>query len=192
MLEAINTLGSEGLATMQALIKDQQLYNETMGMFPEDVDAVRQSVLEMGNEFQIAHQDKVAPLLDTLDNFPAKVYTAFEFDFSLTNPPDWLIQLMNMPGPTQGQLGETTETGYTGETQGQHGLRNFRVPPGYPNDSFPVWVSSGETVNVDPHGRSGQTIGDITVNVYPPAGMTNPKAVGEYAARRAYELIGRG
>lgn len=36
----------------------------------------------------------------------------------------------------------------------QHGA-NFTVPPGYPNDSFPMRVSSGEHVQVTPQGKGG-------------------------------------
>lgn len=37
------------------------------------------------------------------------------------------------------------------------GVSNFVVPPGYPNDSFMVGLTSGEVVNVDPAG--GGTVG---------------------------------
>ena len=34
-----------------------------------------------------------------------------------------------------------------------NGLSDFVVPPGFPNDSFPINVTSGETVNVSPRGQ---------------------------------------
>lgn len=47
------------------------------------------------------------------------------------------------------------------------GVSDFKVPPGFANDSFSIGVSSGETVNVAPEGESGGGgIGGVTFNVY--------------------------
>jgi hypothetical protein len=44
---------------------------------------------------------------------------------------------------------------------------SFTVPPGFPNDSFPMRVSSGERVSVTP---AGQSAGGMNVTlVYSPA-----------------------
>jgi hypothetical protein len=45
------------------------------------------------------------------------------------------------------------------------------VPPGYPNDSYTVRMSSGEQFNVKRPGQGSGGGGDITVNVYPSPGM---------------------
>lgn len=44
---------------------------------------------------------------------------------------------------------------------------NFIVPPGYPNDSFPMRVQSGEHVTVTPSGKSSPPGGGVTL-VYSP------------------------
>jgi uncharacterized protein YlaN (UPF0358 family) len=48
------------------------------------------------------------------------------------------------------------------------GVSNFVVPPGYPNDSFMVGLTSGEVVNVDPaggtSGRGGVTIEAVHIH----------------------------
>jgi len=44
---------------------------------------------------------------------------------------------------------------------GANGL-NFIVPPGYPNDSFPIRVESGEHVQVTPAGQTQQMMGGAT------------------------------
>jgi hypothetical protein len=49
----------------------------------------------------------------------------------------------------------TPGTAGPGGVTAQHGA-NFVVPPGYPNDSFPVLVTSGEHVQVTPRGQMGQ------------------------------------
>ena len=36
-----------------------------------------------------------------------------------------------------------------------HSGADFTVPPGYPNDSYPMRVESGEHVTVTPKGKSG-------------------------------------
>jgi hypothetical protein len=48
------------------------------------------------------------------------------------------------------------------EPGGAHGL-NMIVPPGYPNDSFRVRATSGETVTITPPGQSSSPI-NITIN----------------------------
>ena len=45
-----------------------------------------------------------------------------------------------------------------------NGVTDFVVPPGYPNDSFPMFVQSGEVVNVTPAGQSSSQGGGVTVN----------------------------
>jgi len=45
------------------------------------------------------------------------------------------------------------------------GVTDFVVPPGYPNDSFPMFVQSGEVVNVTPAGRSSSGGSSDTYNV---------------------------
>jgi len=44
----------------------------------------------------------------------------------------------------------------------QHGA-NFIVPPGYPNDSYPMWVESGEQVRVTP---ADQVRNNYNLNIY--------------------------
>jgi hypothetical protein len=53
----------------------------------------------------------------------------------------------------------------------QHG-GVFTVPPGFPGDTYPMRVSSGERVTVTPAGkaaRGGFSVG--TINVFPSPGM---------------------
>lgn len=55
------------------------------------------------------------------------------------------INEMNRLGGPQGGGG--------GEPGGQHGL-DMVVPPGFPNDSYRIWATSGERVQVTPPGQS--------------------------------------
>ena len=64
------------------------------------------------------------------------------------------------------------------------GLSNFMVPPGYPNDSFPINVTSGETVNVSPAGKPSS--GGVTNNffkIFPSPGMDEVALAGLVAQR---------
>jgi hypothetical protein len=51
-----------------------------------------------------------------------------------------------------------------GGAKGATGL-DMIVPPGYPNDSFPVWTSSGEHVQVTPTNKGNGAGGNMTVNI---------------------------
>lgn len=70
------------------------------------------------------------------------------------------------PGSTQYAPGSTGNQGparYTGEADydplgpGAANGANFTVPPGFPNDSFPMRVQSGEHVTVTPAGQQRQS-----------------------------------
>jgi len=56
---------------------------------------------------------------------------------------------------------------YTGGPGGQHGL-SMTVPPGFPNDSFPIMATSGEYVEITPQGGDhrdqSQHIGPINIS----------------------------
>lgn len=68
-------------------------------------------------------------------------------------------------------------TGGFGAVGWANGVSNFTVPQGYPNDTFLAGLSSGETVNVTPAGRSGGG-GTLIVNINAPA--TSPKEMANY------------
>jgi DNA repair exonuclease SbcCD ATPase subunit len=71
----------------------------------------------------------------------------------------------NIGGPRRPPPRRTTSLG-TPFAGFQHGVEDFIVPPGFPNDSFAIGVSSGERVNVQPQGQGS----NITVNVNGPGG----------------------
>ncbi len=59
---------------------------------------------------------------------------------------------------------------------------DFIVPPGYPNDSYPMRVQSGEHVVVTPAGKASSSLTNIiTINV---SGADSPKATGDAIALR--------
>ena len=71
---------------------------------------------------------------------------------------------------------------------GQHGL-DMIVPPGFPNDTFPVLASSGERVKITPGagggGGSGRSVNieNLNVNVGAGGATRNPRILaGEVAA----------
>lgn len=61
---------------------------------------------------------------------------------------------------------------------GANGL-DMIVPPGYPNDSFPVWAQSGERVTITPAGQT-TNMGGVTINV---SGAGDPQAVAREVSR---------
>lgn len=54
--------------------------------------------------------------------------------------------------PTGGSIGGPDE-------EGAHGLRNFVVPGGFPNDTFTLGLTSGERVNVETSGQQSRSRG---------------------------------
>ena len=92
-------------------------------------------------------------------------------------------------GPTTGQLGGPFAPGTQGEFEGggSHAGADFTVPPGYPNDSYPMRVESGEHVQVTPKGQ-GKGGGDVYVTVY--TGSGNADLIGNKVAGRVAEVLG--
>lgn len=75
--------------------------------------------------------------------------------------------------------GDTRVGGAIGDGA-QHGA-NFIVPSGYPNDTFPLRVTSGERVIVIPQGRAGNTNNfNMTVNA-----QNAPNVIDEFGLMRA-------
>lgn len=67
---------------------------------------------------------------------------------------------------------------------GLAGGADFTVPPGYPNDSFgPIWVQSGEHVQVTPPGQSGGGRGGVVQNNYF-SNPANPNAIATATAEK--------
>ncbi len=70
----------------------------------------------------------------------------------------------------------------------QHG-GSFTVPAGFPNDSFPIRVQSGEHVTVTPAGRSGGGAATIIINNYIQGGG-NPYFIGQEVAGAVANELG--
>jgi hypothetical protein len=96
-----------------------------------------------------------------LDRVPSEKTVSFKLDI----PP--------IPAELQGGGVKMTPQGPA--VYGASGL-DFTVPPGFPNDSFgPIYVQSGEHVQVTPAGQSGGGSG-ATINIYAYPGQS-PQAI---------------
>jgi hypothetical protein len=103
------------------------------------------------------------------------------------------VEGVSHPPPSTGPAnlglppGSTTPP-YTGPAGGGGGGiqlaggADFTVPPGYPNDTFPMRVQSGEHVTVTPRGENSGT--NITLNFYGPTSPEGAKQ-GVLAGLRA-------
>ena len=77
---------------------------------------------------------------------------------------------------TVGHIPDTTGKGYASGG-------DFIVPPGYPNDSYPMRVQSGERVIVQtPAQQQAQRINQMTMNVYT---QSAPNVIDEFGMMRA-------
>lgn len=73
--------------------------------------------------------------------------------------------------------------------KGQHGL-DFVVPPGFPNDTFPIWASSGEPVKVGaPAGQSTNNSRNVNVQNLNVTSGGNP-ARDAYQAKMMLDKLG--
>jgi len=96
------------------------------------------------------------PAIDTLKSgmkdLASNTQTAIQKAYDLRSE----IEKLKSKTITIKVLMQTTKT-YKNQTGqgygGQHGLDTY-IPPGFPNDTFPVWTSSGEHVTVTPPGKS--------------------------------------
>lgn len=102
---------------------------------------------------------KAGFLYDKLMALPENIRIRIDFDVEAL--PSWVPGNEGYtPSTPPWQGGGTEEDWATGVT-------NFVVPPGYPNDSFHVGLSSGEVVNVDPAGsRGGRSLQIGEINIY--------------------------
>ena len=99
-------------------------------------------------------------------------YKVHETDIHATNLQTTLTNLVKNPYVIQVDYHEQQIPTLPGRTTplpggAQHGA-DFVVPPGFPNDTFPMRVSSGERVQVMPRGQAaagGVSMGDININI---------------------------
>jgi hypothetical protein len=73
-------------------------------------------------------------------------------------------------------------------SQFQHGA-DFIVPRGYPNDTFPMRVTSGEHVQVTPRGR-GRGGNILVQQFFTIRGGGNPYFIAQEAANQAATILG--
>ncbi|MDD5517865.1 MAG: phage tail length tape measure family protein [Candidatus Omnitrophica bacterium] len=70
----------------------------------------------------------------------------------------------------------------------QHGAEDFVVPPGYPNDSYIVGLTSGERVDVTPANIESNINGGSNINVYLQATISNDMDLEVVAYRLAEHI----
>jgi len=153
-LEALTEAYRDGTISEKEYDKQARfIMGSLLGM--PDASIVAQETLQDLNEDladgKITAQEYAKALFDmgiNLDNLNGKkayvdVYTTFH------------EQTVTSPGSTGGS-GTGSGTFAPGQGGAQHGA-NFIVPPGYPNDSYPLNVSSGEHVVVVPKNQVSNT-----------------------------------
>jgi hypothetical protein len=119
--------------------------------------------------------DETARINDELDELDGRVtHTTMHLDRIIT-------EQLATPG------GDPTNPTHLGGPQAHSGA-DFIVPPGYPNDSYPLRVESGERVQVTPAGEPGK--GGNTVNVTVYTGSGNADLIGNKVAGRVAEVLG--
>jgi len=151
-------LGTITVEEAQAL---QQIALETIAI-EDAVDSMTEKFLADGvltkdEARQIA--DAVAGISSAVADIPDEYVVKFVSDTSRWNPPDAGWQ--GASGGHQGaEYGESSKGNYASGGQ-------FVVPSGYPNDSYPIRVQSGERVTVETpqQMKSGGMGGNVTINI---------------------------
>ena len=135
------------------------------------VNSTTGSVILM-NDGMVSAASSTQTLLDKFGQFPDEVSTTVKVDTGdaeskVTNLYNKLRELGDPALPTGGggSSGGSSSGGGGGGNlgPGMAGGADFVVPPGYPNDSYPMRVQSGERVTVTP---AGQQRGGNTYNLY--------------------------
>lgn len=192
--EAIETLkkdAGDGSVDVGALLASQGASSEDIGTFLANVEkaaAKNKDLAEQtGNISEtatiareaLAEYDGV--LLSNKDNSEKAAKATEEYRLKVEELKAQMDQLTDKT--VKVTMIQTTTTGTTGTTSGSgqaSGLDSFIVPPGYPHDSYPLRVQSGEMVTVTPAnernraGRGGgMTVwGDLTVVVQGADGLS--------------------
>jgi hypothetical protein len=89
---------------------------------------------------------------------------------------------------TAGATNQGTQTAAGNRQEYATGVENFVVPAGYPDDTYLVGLTSGETVSVTPTGMAGTSEGGVTITIEAGAimvvGTADPEATAEEVMRR--------
>lgn len=141
---------------------------ESMGMINKDSAAAKaildelRTQLESGAITTAEYTSKVGLLNAAINSLPDGKVITIEMLQEYTQ--QFNAELSGQGGTEDGRISGATGDGYAS------GVQNMVVPPGYPNDSYPMRVQSGEVVDVwrSPAERAsamGARSGD-TVNIY--------------------------
>ncbi len=127
------------------------------------VNGATGSVLLM-NDGMVSAADSTQTLLDKFGAFPEEVGAKVTVDTSEAESRLSSLEA-RLAGLGSGGAPATASGGYQASPDGPGFASgaDFIVPPGYPNDSYPMRVQSGEHVKVTP---AGQSSGGDTYNLY--------------------------
>lgn len=136
----------EAEARLQSALLDEQIRRQIAAWdgTAAGIDNVKQNIMGYINE---------------LNNIPSEVNTNVNTHYSET-------------GAVGGsRAGAGAGVGSMPNQAFASGVSDFVVPPGYPNDSYMVGLTSGETVNVTPAGQTtNNNVGGMVFNVYTTGG----------------------
>jgi len=154
MQEALGTITSEEAEQLQQVaIETLAIKDATADMtaaFLEDGKLTRDEAHQMA--------EKIKEISGAIAEIPTEYTVKFYADTTRWNPPDAGWQ--GASGGYQGPDGESSKGDYASGGQ-------FVVPSGYPNDSYPIRVQSGERVTVETpqQMKSGGMGGNVTINI---------------------------
>jgi hypothetical protein len=167
-----------------------------MGLVDERTVIATRELQKLNVQYDL-NRDGIISNNEATDEYIAKVQN---LNFELSNLPEsgtfnfYIKQhgSISLPGSTN--KGSGTGTGGTGGGGGTGGNTTmlasgtppggFMVPPGYPNDSYRVGLSSGEHVYVSPKGKDNAPVNSFTLNINNPV-RTPEDIVSSFALLQA-------
>jgi hypothetical protein len=123
-----------------------------------------------------------------------KSFGNFVIDTVLKEIAKELIKQIGLAKTLKGALGIITGGigGLIGGLFAQQGVTNFVVPPGFPDDTFPIHATSGEIVNIAPAGTPPARMGatnNFFVSFPPLTSRQAAKELGKIAGQEIYKEI---
>lgn len=189
-LEAVliqNTIAADAAAAALGEMSQAQLANTQIEILRESMEAgtisaqefatAQTYLLAQSGQLTVAEQNANAQIASLRDKFIAGKISAAEFaagidrvkssldevqDKTVTFTVQQRIETVGQAAAVSGGLSAQEMSGIIGGGAGFQGGGAFTVPPGYPGDTFPMRVSSGERVIVIPRDNTNNF--NLTVN----------------------------
>jgi hypothetical protein len=125
---------------------------QAWGLYDEKTARVIDAINQNMDMLNTDDPNRLLSILEQILNLPESK----TFNFEVNIKENGSFPVIDQPKTNRGAVGnEPLQEAWA------NGVDNFIVPPGYPNDSYRVGLTSGEVVDVRPPGKTGSRDGGI-------------------------------